>query len=181
MSKSRPLNDDERAELVAYLDGELAGEARRAVETRIHLDPTWRAEAASLKRTWDLLDYLPRPEPSPSFTQRTLSKLTPVQREGLKKSAGAAWPLARWLGLGGGWAAAVLLAALAGYLVLRPAVPAGASEADLLRDLRIIEHKRLYDLADDVDFLRELDHPDLFGDPAESEVDEPTSPRTAAE
>jgi hypothetical protein len=34
----------------------------------------------------------------------------------------------------------------------------------LLRDLRLIENKRLYDLVDDANFLRLLDEPDLFGD-----------------
>src|SRR4051794_26053888 len=105
MSKSRPLSEAERANLVAYLDGELAGEAKRAVETRINLDPTWRDEAEALKRTWDLLDYLPVPEPSPSFTQRTLSKLEPIRTSVRKKKRGRArprWGLFRWLALGAG-------------------------------------------------------------------------------
>ena len=37
-------------------------------------------------------------------------------------------------------------------------------EAELTRDLRVIENKRYYDLVDDLDFLRQLDHPDLFGE-----------------
>ena len=73
-----PLSDDERADLVAYLDGELSGEAAREIEARINLDPTVRAEVESLNRTWELLDYLPKPEPSPNFTERTLSRLVPV-------------------------------------------------------------------------------------------------------
>src|SRR5262249_40048474 len=62
MSKRRPLSEDERADLVAYLDGETTGDAKRAIEAKLNLDPVWRAEAASLKRTWNLLDYLPRPD-----------------------------------------------------------------------------------------------------------------------
>src|ERR1051325_9808599 len=76
MSEQPPLSDEDRAALVAYLDGELDEEAAREVETRISQDPTVRAEVESLKRTWDLLDYLPRAEPSPSFTHRTLSLVT---------------------------------------------------------------------------------------------------------
>lgn len=81
-TESMPLSDDDaplpdpfEAELVAYLDGELdAAEARR-VELRLASDPQARAKASALKKTYDLLDYLPRPEPSPDFTTRTLHKL----------------------------------------------------------------------------------------------------------
>ena len=63
-----PLKEEDREELVAYLDGELNEEAARQVEERISLDPKARAEADALKKAWDLLDYLPKPEPSPSRT-----------------------------------------------------------------------------------------------------------------
>jgi hypothetical protein len=33
-----------------------------------------------------------------------------------------------------------------------------------VRDLRLIENKRLYDLVEDLEFLQALDDPDLFGD-----------------
>src|SRR3954452_21003829 len=145
------LSDDERAELVAYLDGEATGDARRAVEAKLSLDPSWRTEAESLKRTWDLLDFLPRPQPKPDFTQRTLSKLDPIRRpSGAGK--GVVTPAVRWL-LIGAWAASLLVAALAGYLGSRAALPSGPGDAELTRDLRVIENKRYYDLVDDFEFL----------------------------
>jgi anti-sigma factor RsiW len=156
------LSDDERAELVAYLDGEATGDAKRAVEAKLSLDPTWRAEAESLKRTWDLLDFLPRPEPNPDFTQRTMSRLAPVRRSA-GAGTGSVTPTIRWL-LVGAWAASLLLAVLAGYLGTRSALPSGPGDAELTRDLRIIENKRYYDLIDDFEFLKELDDPDLFGE-----------------
>src|SRR4051812_16621241 len=108
MSKPPPLNEEERAELVAYLDGELSGDRARALEARLSLDPTARAEADALKRTWDLLDFLPRPEPSPSFTQKTLSRAAlkpPAETAG---PATKAAPRRRWVRLAfvTGWAAA---------------------------------------------------------------------------
>ena len=42
--------------------------------------------------------------------------------------------------------------------------PASDYEALLVRDLRLIEHKRLYDFVEDTHFLNLLDDPDLFGD-----------------
>ena len=78
MPNSSPLNERERADLVAWLDGELEGEAARALEAKVSLDPAARAEADALRKTWELLDYLPRPGPSASFTHRTLSRLAPA-------------------------------------------------------------------------------------------------------
>src|SRR5437868_4306574 len=109
MSKPRPLTEAERTELVAYLDGELSGDAKRAIEARVSLDPTWRAEADSLKRIWQLLDYLPQAEASAGFTQRTLSKLEPVRRSGRKKPSVPGFTarhLLKWVAVAAGWAAA---------------------------------------------------------------------------
>src|SRR4051812_3320818 len=104
---SKRLTDEERAELVAYLDNEVGGEAKRAIEAKLSRDPTWRAEAESLKRTWDLLDYLPRPEPKTDFTQRTMSKIGPVRKpEGA--NSGGPRPVGRWLFVGAAWAAALM-------------------------------------------------------------------------
>jgi anti-sigma factor RsiW len=160
MTEKQPLTGQERADLVAYLDGELTDDAARSREAKLSLDPAARAEADSLKRTWDLLDHLPKPEPSPSFTHRTLEKLTPIRTQA------APQPRKRrpWL-VGVGWAAAVLAAAAAGYAEVSVIATAPANpEQDLTRDLRIIENKRFYDRVDDLEFLKQLDQPDLFGD-----------------
>ena len=146
--------------LGAYLDGELGGEAARLLEAKLSLNPEARAEAETLRRTWEMLDYLPRPEPSPSFTHKTLERLAPL------RAAQAAGGWRRWRNpvFGLGWAAALVLASLGGYGGFNHFAPHHPDEQDLIRDLRIIENKRLYDLADDLQFLEALDHPDLFGD-----------------
>ena len=160
MSQPSPLDDKDRADLIAYLDGELDGEAARAIEARISREPAVRAEAESLKRTWDMLDYLPRPEPSPSFTHRTLDKLsTHATRAALRPRR----PVRRWL-LGAGWAAAVVLVGLVGYLGAVALTPPKPTPRDLVRDLRLIENLRAYEDVEMLEFLRELDRPDLFGD-----------------
>jgi anti-sigma factor RsiW len=162
MSKLPPLNEQEKADLVAYLDGELTGEAARAMERKLSLNPAVRAEADALKRTWDLLDYLPTPEPSVSFTEQTLSKLMPVHKgDILRPVRQFSW---RWAWIGAGWAAALLISSVIGYQISRRSPPVGPGEKDLVRDLRVIENKRYYDLVDDVEFLRQLDEPDLFGE-----------------
>jgi hypothetical protein len=180
-----PLNDKDRENLVAYLDGELDPASARALEARLNLDPQARAEAVALRKTWELLDYLPRREPSASFTHRTLER---VSAQVIKTGAARRrrW---RWAAVAG-WAAAVLLAATTGYLGVRallptreappgktagdgdrPADPLAEMPADqveyhLVHNLRLLENKRLYDNVDDLEFLRALDDPDLFGEDA---------------
>src|SRR4051812_44074187 len=165
MPEPTELNDDEdRDDLVAYLDGERDEPAARAVEAKLNVDAAAREDADTLRRTWDLLDYLPRAEPSPSFTHRTMERLEPVVRTTMIRVR----PWKRWrpLALGMGWAAAVLVAGAGGFYAMNlyQARSHRHQEQELVHDLRIIENKRLYEAVDDLEFLRELDHPDLFGD-----------------
>jgi hypothetical protein len=156
-----PLKDEDREDLVAYLDGELNEEAARQVEERISLDPKARAEADALKKAWDLLDYLPKPEPSPSFTHRTLSQVAALRPKPTQPLTKPAWR--RW-GVRVGWAAAVLLAAAVGYFGFSRLYPPDRTDEELARDLRVIENRRLYEQVDDIDFLWQLGQPELFGD-----------------
>jgi anti-sigma factor RsiW len=172
MTKPSTLTEKEKADLVAYLDGELPDEAARAMEAKISLNSEARAEAESLRRAWDLLEYLPRPEPSPTFTSRTLSKVTPV---GNDRWIGSPWAYvqqrwealeARWrlAVLGAGWAVVLLLAFFGGRRAFNWAAPRKPGEKEMVRDLRLIKNKPFYDLVGDVETLNKLDHPDLFGE-----------------
>ncbi len=169
MPKLPPLSDEERTHLVAYLDGELDGPAASAMEAKLNTDPRLRAEAATLRRTWELLDFLPKPEPSPMFTSRTMERVSAVRPWRRRLTLPGRW---RPLVLGIGWVAAVLIAVAVGFegekfLHRRPpAIPANQVEIDpqLVRDLRVIENKHWYEHVDDIDFLRALEDPDLFGE-----------------
>ncbi len=163
MTNLPPLDDDDREELSAYLDGELDDETARQIEVRLNLDAQARTEAETLRRTWDLLDFLPRPEPSPTFTHQTLDRVSafrPAAQRGGRP----------WL-LGVGWAAAVFLVAAGAFTAVsgwpfRPPDPDRPEEVEqrLARDLRLIENKRLYEQVEDMHFLRALADPDLFGE-----------------
>jgi anti-sigma factor RsiW len=161
MAQGHPLSEDERADLVAYLDGELKGEAVRALEAKLQLHPEARSEAEALKKTWELLDFLPRAEPSASFTEKTLSRLVPIpgtEKLPLRK--------ARWRTriFTAAWVAGVVLAFAVGWIGFKWLFPAYPGEQELIGDLRIIENKRLYDAIEDMDFLKQLGQPELFGD-----------------
>jgi anti-sigma factor RsiW len=169
-------------ELVAYLDGELDPKAAEEVEARLSLDAKARAEVESLKRAWDLLDFLPRPEPSSTFTTRTLERIEPLKGPGAsatistlassRPSTAVATVTSgrrriwRWAG----WAAAVVAAGLVGYFArgpVRDAIFPSAernNDAQIVADMRLLENLRLYRHVDDMEFLKELDTPELFGE-----------------
>ncbi len=168
MADQKPLNDDEREQLIAYLDGELAQTESQLVEKRLNTDPRFRAEADAMKRTWNLLDFLPKPEPSANFTNKTVDRLAALK----PAPAASSTRLRVWVPRVA-WVAGLLLAVLVGYAVagrMLPGTPPSSSglspeaEQRLARDLRVIEQLGLFQHVDDIHLLNELDRPELFGD-----------------
>lgn len=158
------LSDEDRANLSAYLDGELDEEATQLLEAKISQDPAARAEVESIKQAWAMLEYLPRPTPSATFTHRTMERLS-LERPAARQTGKMAVARRSWA-KGVLWAAALLMIAAAGYLVGERLAAPDAPDADepLVQHLRIIERWRAYEMVDDLEFLKSLDHPDLFGD-----------------
>lgn len=186
-----PPLDPLDAELVAYLDGELDPGAARAIEDRLANDPAARARAAELKKSFDLLDFLPRSEPSPTFATRTLDKLPAARSGSAPQPAGAKSAPAPGAGAstsvpvplepagrpvaGGprglwilGACTAVVVFATAGYFAaagLRPHLfPHAKDDARDDGEPRVVENLPLYARADDIGFVSELARPELFGD-----------------
>jgi anti-sigma factor RsiW len=171
MANSQPLNENDRENLTAYLDGELDAKTARTMEARLSQDVAARKEAETLRRTWEMLDLLPRPAPSPTFASKTLQTISAL-RPAPKVRLTRPWPF--WA-FAASWAAALLISGLAGFvgeswIIKRPPsedlVPVQAVDRDqlLLRDLRLLENRALYDAVDDINFVRELDTPELFGE-----------------
>jgi anti-sigma factor RsiW len=169
MNKPTPLTEEDRANLVAYLDGELDPSTSSALEGKLSVSTQGRAEAEALRRTWSLLDYLPRPELSPRFTHDTLDRLAAIRPRTVPPRRWRSWVV------GTGWAAAILVAGTFGFTGGRmlhreePAAPEPPLNVDgaLVRDLGVLENKRLYDHVESIDFLRALANsgdPDLFAD-----------------
>lgn len=166
-------------ELVAYLDGELDPKAAESVATRLSLDPNLRAEADALQRAWDILDVLPRAQPSATFTSRTVSQVVPLPAGGsgtqflappaAAASTMAALPVAR-TGVGF-WLVSlvvVLAAGVAGYLGHAAWAPhESLPPSPPLEDVPLLKNLRLYRHVDDMEYLKKLDTPDLFGDDGE--------------
>lgn len=170
------FTEDERANLTAYLDGELDDESSQAIEAKIGVDAEARAEMEQLRQTWSMLDFLPRALPSPDFTNKTMEKLS-LERMPTGSSSSSVLQLtpirspSRWKAIVG-WAAAVLVsiglgvgAASVAFRQVPGDAPQEPDEA-LLRNLRTLEKWRQYEAIEDLEFLQQLDHPELFGDDA---------------
>jgi hypothetical protein len=134
MTEPANLTEQERADLVAYLDGELSEDAVRALERKLNLHPGARAEADTLRRTWELLDFLPRPQPSSSFTHRTLERLSPVRADEHRR--GRRW---RAIGFGLCWMTALWLCGWFGYIGYNWWTPRPPAEREKIQEREWIE------------------------------------------
>jgi anti-sigma factor RsiW len=164
MANSEPLDEREREELIAYLDGEADARTARSVESKLATDPRMRKEAESLKRAWDMLDYLPKPEPSANFTNRTMERVS-TQMAVLQDRRQRLRP---WL-FGLGWAAAVLIAALGGFAGTSVFINHNDTKVDqqLVKDVHTADNLKALEHVDDIDFLHKLanpNDPDVFGE-----------------
>jgi len=162
------LNSRDRENLTAYLDGELDQKTAQALEAKINLDPEARKEVDALKQAWGMLDYLPKPHPSAGFTHRTMERLS-LEKMGKAIQTGkmAERRAPFWLRLSRWAAAIVALAGLglgAGQFLFSTSGAAADPDEALVRHLRVLENWRYYENVEDLEFLRALDHPDLFGD-----------------
>jgi anti-sigma factor RsiW len=162
------LSDDDRAALSAFLDGELDEEATHHMEVRLTLDPELRLEYETLRQTWSLLDFLPQASTSTTFTSRTMERLTLERHSG----ASTAWlkDMARRVPVAAaGWtmsmAVAGFLGVQLGSWLAAPASPEPvADDETLVRHWHIADLWPLYADAPDIETLRQLNKPDLFGD-----------------
>jgi hypothetical protein len=147
------LTSDERADLVAYLDGELPDAHSRAIATKLTMSATARREVEMLQKTWELLGQLDRPKMPAQFTEKTLSEVRRVEL------AGHTWePLvSHWAGRAGRVLVALIVAAAClgiGYGLTRWVWPDPTER--LVRDLTLAEHLDEYLEVGSFDFLSEL-------------------------
>ena len=167
------LSAEDRDDLVAYLDGELDGDAGGRIEQALSSSPVARHEVEMLTRTWDLLDLLPAADPDRALTERTVAAAKALDdRVPLAERTGVR--VAKKAAVAAGWAAALSAAAAVGYLTAAEWVP---RESDpVVRDLPVLQDlPRLRD-ASSVDFLRDLNQAGLLADlPPDLDPDAPAA------
>ena len=161
---SRPeqlrLTPDERADLVAYVDGELPEAHSRLISTKLTQSATARREVEMLQKTWEMLDHLPRPQATEQFSEKTISHIRRLElKERSWEPAVAAWSarLAR-----------VMVYILVGAAFLGAGLcadPLGLAGSDgrLVQDLTLAEHLDEYLEVGSFEFLKELADSKEFG------------------
>ena len=148
------LSPDDRSNLVAYLDGELNEAESRVIATKLTQSMTARREAEALRKTWEMLDLLPRAKAPEDFTARTLTIAERKSGRGDRVTS-AASDFARKAGV---VVAAIAISAalfVLGYLLTFRAWP--NPSARLARDLPLAESIDEYRDAGSIEFLDLLD------------------------
>jgi anti-sigma factor RsiW len=159
MEKIPRLSQDQRSNLVAYLDGELPEPAAKEIEHVLSKSPTVQHDVEMLSRTWDLLDQLPRLAGSSDLTARTINVVK--ADEAPKPLLPASWverfpkESFRRGAIVATWVAGLAFAAVAGFTITHRLIPNPSDE--LLRNLPVIEKLDLYSNVESIEFLRELD------------------------
>jgi hypothetical protein len=159
---NEPENSDdslEKEELYSsYLDGELTEEEAREFEAKLATSPEERANFQAMKKTWEMLDYLPKPDVTMAFTAKTMKKMQALSSPtvAIKEYS---------YGDRGLLIAAGLLVLFAGGFGLGSLSFNDTSrvDAELVNNLRLYENKNLYEQIENIEFLKKLDAPDLFG------------------
>jgi anti-sigma factor RsiW len=147
------LSPDERADLVAYVDGELADARSRVIATKLTMSATARREVEMLRKTWELLDHLPLPAVPEEFASNTVSLIHQADLAGHRwEPALSVWSARTAHGL-----VYLLIAAASlgvGYALARWAWPDPTRR--LVRDLTLAEHLDEYLEVGTFDFLSQL-------------------------
>lgn len=147
------LTPSERANLVAYLDGELNDAEMRAISSKLTASPTARREVEVLEKTWELLEYLPRLKASEDFTERTMTGVRRLEEKGghletaFVQAARRVVRVALWL-------VASFVAGGIGYALTTWGLPHPTTR--LAREMSIAEHLSEYRDVGDFDFLKQL-------------------------
>ena len=166
MDQTSPLTPELRADLVAYLDGELDEAATLEIERALSENPVIRHEIETLTRTFEMLEELPQESASEDFTETTLATIQ-VERD---TSEQPAEPWLKRLPRGtmtAGWVAAMAVSAVLGMVL---SDRWGSDESDrLVEELPLVKNLDVYTDLESIDYLRELHKSGLFDDDPQSQ------------
>lgn len=158
MTQYDDMHDAELEEIVAYLDGELSGEAGARIERRLASDEDFRQQLQSVERAWTALDDLPMATVDDRFSRTTMSMVIEAAAEELQARTRAV-PIARrrrWMST----ALAASVALALGFLAFRLAW--NNPNQLLLADLPVIDNIDIYSQFQNLEFLERLQ--DELGD-----------------
>ncbi|HET6422522.1 MAG TPA: hypothetical protein VFG20_02490 [Planctomycetaceae bacterium] len=165
MDRALRLNAEQRDNLVAYLDGELEEDTTQYIDQVLAKSEVARHEVEALARTWELLDLLPKPNASETFTERTLTTLRVSEvRTNVTDQPWFAYVQKTVVAVV--WVAVLLASAAGGYVVTTKAIP--NPHDDLLTDLELIKSLDLYQEIGSMSFVNELQRLGTFNAPVDT-------------
>lgn len=136
MGQGHRLTKEQRENLVAFIDGELEQDTMRDIEKTLSDNPVAHHEVDMLRKTWNLLDYLDRPEASERVVEQTLTSLE-VMQTNRKFEMPAWWSQVRKGVVYTASVAGMVFALVVGYTASNYWLP---SRSDAIaRDLELIE------------------------------------------
>jgi hypothetical protein len=153
MQQQQRLTEQERADLVAFLDGELDDDDSQNLETKISSSVSARREIEALEKTWSMLDWLPRLDAPADFAGQTVSRIHSQQLRS-ERIEGRVKQVAGVTGKTLAWALCAAAALVVGFVGMRYAWPDPTRE--LIGDLEIAQNLEMYRAVPDVKFLDDL-------------------------
>ena len=154
MTDPARIAPDQRAELVAYLDGELDDAATQHMEQLLADSPDARHEVDMLSRTFSLLDTLPRASASADFSAKTLTTIK-TERVRPRWSDQAWYRRARRGAVLACWIVGLWLAGMTGYLAANRLKP--DDDARLIEELPVVENLDAYSDVSTIEDIRALE------------------------
>ena len=153
------LTPDERSNLVAFIDGELGEAETQAISTKLAHSVTARRELDALKRSWELLDHLPKPVASEALATRTLTSVRSLVSKDERLFEGANAFIRRALRVAA-WSTVLVVAFAVGLILTRWAWPNPTDR--LARRLSIAEHVDEYQTVGSFELLELLEKSPSF-------------------
>ena len=147
------MSPEQRANLTAYLDGELDEVESADIERVLSRSSVARNDVEVLARTYDVLGNLPRYQATTAFTERTIASIRlELSRPDMSQTR---WYRAAERGYRPFlWCLLLFAASAAGYLITQAGIP---NEADMLaRDFDVIRQLDVYQDVGSAQFLDEL-------------------------
>lgn len=142
MAKLVRLTQEQRDNLVAYLDGELDEVATQEIEQVLSVSEVARHEVDMLSRSWDMLAVLPVHKVSSEFTQKTVSMLRAAEQPRGSFPSEAFYRQARRGAVLGLWGAILAACGYLGFAATNRWVPNSSDQ--LIEDYEIINNFNKY-------------------------------------
>lgn len=154
------IDEEQRTEIVAYLDGELDPEAAARIQRLLAENAAARRAAEELTIAWEALDSLDEVRASENFTQKTVTNIQALAETESARRA-APFDLKRGMMLGG-WILGIIGSAVTGFCLTNWTMPEKSRE--LVRELDLIQSLPKYERAGSLELLEKLDDEGLFNE-----------------